>query len=69
MKGPLKPGIVHVGQHYVDEPIHANPKKESTLTRTILDLFDAQRRQPRPIVIAYRRVKLKWIKPRNTTTA
>ena len=61
MNAPIKTNITHVGQPYVDEPCYCNPLPASQLDRHMAVIF--KRKLPEPILVAYQKVNLRWMKP------
>ena len=53
--------ITKAGQRFVDDPVFANPRKETTIESSIRVAFG--RRMVRRIILGYERIRLKWIRP------
>ena len=61
MTNKLKITIEHEGQGYVHEPVYCDPLPISELDRHMAVIF--KRKLPEPILIAYQKVNLRWMKP------
>jgi hypothetical protein len=48
------------GQPYVDEPVYCKPLPVSELDRHMAFIFN--RKLPEPILVAYQKVNLRWMK-------
>lgn len=58
-----KPIITKVGQRFADYPIYVRPKKIGAITQSVQSIFNPQSPLPRPIMVGYERVELRWMKP------
>lgn len=58
MKGLILDKIKKHGQPYLDEPVYATPKPVGAAVVAALGMTP-----PGPVLVAYDRVQLKWVKP------